>query len=140
MDNLKIKKIWSADDLLELRIEACSKYVQAYQNCYIQNIELLNISEKILNINNYKYSNCYLEFGVKKGNYTPAFSMDIMPIDDFGHIKIEVDIEIEDNNERKHRCVFYINSDIGCIEKFGYKLKESIEKKNEIEVVLHELD
>ncbi len=36
MDNLKIKKIWSDDDLFELRIEACSEFVSAYQKCYIQ--------------------------------------------------------------------------------------------------------
>ena len=138
MDNLKIKKIWSDDDLFELRIEACSEFVSAYQKCYIQKQELINLSEKILNINNYKNNNCYLEFGIKTGNYTPAFSMNILPVDVYGHLKIEVDIEIEDNDERRHRCLFYVNSDLGCVERFGYSLKESVEKDDEIEVVLND--
>ena len=100
--------------------------------------KLINISEKILNINNYKNNNCYLEFGIKTGNYTPAFSMNILPVDVYGHLKIEVDIEIEDNDERRNRCLFYVNSDLGYVERFGYSLKESVEKDDEIEVVLHD--
>lgn len=35
-----------------------------------------------------------MELGKKEGNYTPAFSMCMMPADMSGHVKIEVDIEI----------------------------------------------
>lgn len=65
---------------------------------------------------------CYLEFGNKKGNYTPAFSMNILPVNTSGHVKIEVDLEIADNDERAHRCCFYVNCELGQIERFGQAL------------------
>ena len=45
MDNLKIKKIWSDDDLFELRIEACSEFVSACksQYKYVQKVENKNV-------------------------------------------------------------------------------------------------
>ncbi len=84
---------------------------------------LEKISEEIQNyVVNYN-SPCYLEFGQKKGNYTPAFSMYILPLDTSGHTKIEVDIEIADNDARSHRCCFYIKSELGLIERLGLSLK-----------------
>ena len=35
---------------------------------------------------------------------------------------VEVDFEIADNPVRKHRCSFYINSELGSIEGFGRRL------------------
>lgn len=57
-------------------------------------------------------SQCYLEFGNKEGNYTPAFSMNVLPADTSGHVKIEVDLEIVDNDKRSHRCCFYVESEL----------------------------
>lgn len=52
-----------------------------------------------------------MEFGKKEGNYTPAFSMCMLPADISEHVKIEVDIEIADNDVRSHRRCFYVKSD-----------------------------
>lgn len=123
MDNLIFKKIWQDENLIELKVSANSEFVSAYQNCYIHNMLLEKISEEIQNyVVNYN-SPCYLEFGQKKGNYTPAFSMYILPLETSGHTKIEVDIEIADNDARSHRCCFYIKSELGLIERLGLSLK-----------------
>lgn len=66
---------------------------------------------------------CYLEFGKKEGNYPPAFSMCLIPADNSGHVKIEVDMEIADNDTRAHRCCFYVNSELGLVEQLGKSLK-----------------
>lgn len=47
----------------------------------------------------------------------------MMPADMSGHIKIKVDLEIADNDARSHRCCFYINSELGMLERFGKALK-----------------
>ena len=127
-DNLSFEKIYQDDCLIELKILASSEYVFAYQNCYIEDKDLKDIAEKICNyVNNYQEA-CYLEFGHKKGNYTPAFAMKLLPTDHFGHVKIEVDIEIDDNDTRAHRCCFYVNSELGLVERLGKGLKE-LDKK-----------
>ena len=80
------------------------------------------MTDKVLNYVVHYDKSCYLEFGEKEGNYAPAFSMCILPASVTGHLKIEVDIEIDDNNKRCHRCCFYVNSELGLIEKFGNTL------------------
>ena len=126
MDCISFEKIWQDDNLIELKIFASSEFVSAYQNCYIQNVDLTTIAEKICEYtHNYKET-CYLEFGKKEGNFTPAFSMCILPADISGHIKIEVDIEIDDNDTRMHRCCFYVNSELGLVESFGQSIKKLV--------------
>ncbi len=123
MDNIIFDKKWQDEHLIELKITADSELVSAYQSCYVQDTALVEISKKIQNyIDNYNES-CYLEFGHKEGNYTPAFSMNILPADETGHMKVEVDIEIADNDTRIHRCCFYVKSELGLIERLGISLK-----------------
>ena len=127
MDNIWIEKKWQEDSLIELKISANSEFVTAYQDCYIQDCALDEISKKIgMYIVEKGESPCYLEFGHKEGNYTPAFSMNIFPKDSSGHVKIEVDMEINDNDLRAHRCCFYVNSELGLIEAFGSSLRRLI--------------
>ncbi len=49
--------------------------------------------------------------------------MCIMPADLSGHVQIEVDIEIADNDTRSHRCCFYIETELGLLEQLGIALK-----------------
>lgn len=124
MDNIIFEKVWQDGNIIELKISASSEFVSAYQYCYIQDNKLKEISEKMINfVKNYNET-CYLEFGVKTGNYTPAFSMCIMPADMLGHVMIEVDIEIADNDMRAHRCCFYVKSELGIIERLGMNLND----------------
>lgn len=138
MDNIIFNKIWQDKNLIELKISVNSQFVSAYQHCYVQDTMLQEISEKIHNyVENYD-ATCYLEFGKKKGNYTPAFSMYILSAKTLGHIKIEVDIEIEDNDTRSHRCCFYVKSELGLIEQLGIKLKNLIKEPEGSEVALNQ--
>lgn len=125
-DNLIFEKIYQDDNLIELKISAFSEYVSAYQNCYIQDTALLYIAKKICNYTHHYEESYYLEFGHKEGDYTPAFSMELLPADSFGHVKIEVDLEINDNDTRAHHCPFYVNSELGLVEQFGKSLERLV--------------
>ena len=46
MNNLTFEKVWQENDLIELKITAVSKYVQAFQYCYIQRCDLIDIAKK----------------------------------------------------------------------------------------------
>lgn len=122
MDNIKIEKNWEDTNLLEIKVSAQSKYLSVYQLCYIQDTDLEAIGKRIKEFSFDPSKNCYVEFGEMTGDFTPAFSLDLYPADVNGKIKIEVNMEIEDNDERKHRCCFYIQSEIGLVEQFGNKL------------------
>ena len=136
-DNITMEKIWQEGDLLELNIKCSAEYITANQSCYVQSSDLNNICEQIIKCVKQLRQNCYMEFGKKEGNYTPAFSMDIIEISTSGHVKIEVDMEIADNDSRKHRCCFYVKSELGLLEKFGKKLKELIEGSIGDQVILN---
>lgn len=137
MDNLSFTKLWQESNLIELEISANSEFASVYQSCYIQDEKLEKIADSICRfVKNYNDA-CYLEFGNKEGNYTPAFSMCMMSSDSFGHVKIEVDIEIADNDIRAHRCCFFVNSDLGSIERLGFALRELIIGKEGTSISLH---
>jgi hypothetical protein len=136
MDNIIFEKVWQDESLIELKISASSEFVSAYQSCYIQDKKLEETAVKINNFVGKYDESCYLEFGKKEGNYTPAFSMCMMPADMSGHVKIEVDIEIADNDTRSHRCCFYVKSELGLIEQLGKSLKKLIIEQDGIKVSL----
>ena len=132
MNNLVFKKIWedeSLDDLMELKIKGLSEYVQIYQDCYIGEEALMEIG-KMISEYTYNYDNeCYVEFGGKEGNFTPAFSMKMLPAEFSGQVKIEVDFEINDNDTRKHRACFYIQGELGVLECLGKALQSVADGK-----------
>lgn len=133
-----MKKHWEEEELLELKVRADSTFVNAYQYCYIQKETLKTIGNRITGYVQNNQSDCYVEFGKKTGNYTPAFSLQFLQANQNGHVQIEVDMEIDDNDSRCHRCSFYVNSDLGCIEQFGKGIVE-IANNHMTEIELNEV-
>ena len=119
MNNLIMEKVWEDGKLIELKIEGVSEYATAYQNCYVQDARIKEAGNMINEFITSSKESCYIEFGSKEGNYTPAFSMKLIRPEISGKLKIEVDIEIADNDSRCHRCVFYIDSELGAMERFA---------------------
>ena len=138
MDNINVKKIYDEDGLIELRIQASSEFISAYQHCYVQDMDLKESADKIIDYSNNFDEDCYIEFGKKEGDYTPAFSLKLLKADTRGHLKIEVDLEIADNESRSHRCCFYVESELGLIENFGQALKKLVESEIDSDITLHE--
>lgn len=124
--NIIFEKIWQDQNLVELKITAVSEFVKAYQSCYVDDSLIRNITEKISEYTRKPGEACYIEFGSKIGNFRPAFSMYFLPADKLGHVKIEVDVEIEDNDIRAHRCCFYVNGELGSIERLGKELSKVV--------------
>lgn len=121
MDNIIFKKVWEDENFIEIKITAISKFSTSYQTCYIDESSLEHLMSKLNSYFNDYTQNSYIEFGDKKGNYTPAFSMELMGADVRGHVKIEVDIEIDDVDDRSHRCKYFVESELGAIERFSQK-------------------
>lgn len=84
--------------------------------CYVQDIDLKKIGEKIIVYFFDFIEEIYVEFGKKKGDFILVFFLRFLLIDNFGYVEIEIDMEIDDNFDRKYRCKFYIYSELGLIE------------------------
>ncbi len=122
MDDIILEKILHDGNLIELNIVAESELVKARQSCYIDSAKLGEYSAKLQSFVLNSEPEVYVQFGEKEGNHTPAFSMKVIRADRCGHVKVEMDVEVEDNDTRAHRCCFYVNSDIGAIEHFGMEI------------------
>ncbi|MBC1517020.1 hypothetical protein [Listeria immobilis] len=131
MSNLMIAKNWEDNDLVEINVSAEAEFVKIHQLCYMQGIDLKQIGEKIVAYSFDSKEGCYVEFGKKAGDFTPAFSLDFLKADNSGRVEIELDMEIDDNPDRKHRCKFYIYSELGLIEQFGRNIILLSENKKE---------
>ena len=138
MDNIIISKLWQDDDLIELDVIAKSKYVTINQSCYVSIEDIIRNSELIEKYVKNSYNEMYIEFGNKKGNYTPAFSLKLFPMDSRGHLIIEADLEIDDNNTRCHRCIFFIEAELGSIEHFAKELSKIEHLSNDECICIYE--
>lgn len=120
LNNIIIEKVWNDSDMMELHIVAESEFVRAHQTCYIQETDLHEIGHKMINyVSEYGNQDLYVELGKKEGNFTPAFSMYFTKNELSGHINIEVDLEVPDIEDRSHRFKYYVQGEIGAIERLG---------------------
>lgn len=127
MDNIIIEKVWEDECIIDLKVTAMSKFVTAYQTCYTSKEEIEDISKMIIAFSKDFSRDYYVQIGNKQGNYTPAFSMNFQKADYSGHVKIEMDIEVADIDNRSHRCLFFVEGELGAIERLGKNLKNICE-------------
>jgi len=138
MDNILIKKVYVDEGLIELKVDVTSTFVDANQLCYIGDGQLLNCAKEIISFSKKHGYDKYVEFGEKKGNYTPAFSLKFLKANVTGEVKIEIDLEIADSEDRSHRCICFVTSDLSSIERFGNKLCEIVTSEIDHEIRLHD--
>lgn len=138
MNNIVIEKVWEDENVIELKITAVSEYVTAYQTCYTNTAELARIRNEISGFLNDFTHDYYIQIGKKEGNYTSAFSMNLKKANLTGHVNIEMDIEIADIDDRSHRCKFFVDGELGAIERFGMNLKYIGEGEIGEEISLYE--
>lgn len=135
MENIKITKLYSDLNCIELRIYIQSEFVTAFQTCYVEDIVLKDASNRILNFINGKLPTCQLVFGHLGGNYTPSLEM-VLTQDKKGHVLFDVTIELNDDAKPKHQCCFYLNSEIGLLEKFAKALNYLVDAPENTEISL----
>jgi hypothetical protein len=58
--------------------------------------------------------------------------------DKAGHITIEIDLEIDDVEDRSHRCVCNVYTELGLLERFAKRIPAVINSKTGFEVSLLE--
>ncbi|MGT2949708.1 hypothetical protein BU202_00070 [Streptococcus cuniculi] len=129
MDNFSLEIIWrdECEDLIELKIEVATEFVTMYQYCYISSVELIN-NMRSIRLHLEKQSKTSITFGQMTGQYTPSFSMLLYPKKANDDMLVELDLEIADNDERKHRCQLYVKSKADFWRSFSINVEEMVGK------------
>ena len=120
-DNITFEKSWEDEYCFEVKIQVESEYASVWQKCYLSDQLVDDLSGIIADFCTGKNENAYFESGSKSGKHTPAFSFRLSH-DGKGHVTIETDMEIDDVDDRSHRCTCSVNTEIGLLEQFGTRI------------------
>lgn len=122
-NTITFEKIWADEYCFEIMMRVESKYASVWQTCYLGDQNIDELSEFLIDFCNGKGKTDYYESGKKTGNYGPVFSFRLLH-DGKGHITVETDIEINDVDDRSHRCICNVYTEIGLLEKFGADIRK----------------
>lgn len=127
-NQLEMERVWQEDDYFELRITCSSEIITATTKVYITNLSVDNLIEKIKFFLSDNAEKCLWENGEKGDDTTAFISLEFFRKDKFGHIQIEVFMELDDGGKfSKHNCCFYMETEFGLLGNFSkniHKLKE----------------
>ena len=139
LDNIILRTEWfdETEKFCEIRLDCETKYLTIYQVCYIfeEKMSKVNIvmDEYIKNPHQMKE----IIFGDDSEGGSGYFSFLLTPINLKEELKIEVDMEIADNENSLHRCKFFINTQLENLKYFRNNLPRIFLKNSNIEIKLH---
>ncbi len=136
-DNICMEKVWVDyyPEFFELKIKCYSEYVTVYNTSYVTEDLIKDFYDCVTNFVASKATSFHFGFGQKD----PDFSMNV-EMDTVGKLKIEIDMKIGDSTTSKHRCAFYIFSELGLLESFANNLQKLITGDIGETVVLNPVD
>lgn len=122
MNLLSFEKVWKGDELYEIELKAESEFIKIKTKSYADPEKITELAERLLSFPQKKNDRFLWENGIKGDGYTPCFSLEF-ECDERGRVKIEVYSEIDDGASfEKHNCCFFIESEIGLVNRFGKSL------------------
>lgn len=139
IDRIEIEKLWFDDELAQLSVVCSSSVITASTKIYVNDAlvdELIYQTERFLS-GKAKESEWANE---ERGDHTPpCVSFRFCSHDMLGHILVEVYMELDDGGEyNSHNCCFYIQTEIGQLERFCKSLPHLKRKEPNIRVVLND--
>lgn len=117
-DNLIFSRNWEDTSMVELKVEAQNEYVHIWQTCYTQSEFLAEQASRIKHFMSEATLSLMIVFGQLEGNATPSFSMKLIKVDQSGHLQVELNMENEDDDQRRHRCQLYVATEVGQVLDF----------------------
>ncbi|MCY7103384.1 hypothetical protein [Streptococcus oralis] len=139
LDNIVLRTEWfdKTEKFCEIRLDCKTKYLTIYQICYIFEEEMnkvyIAMDEYIKNSHQTKK----IIFGDEREGGSGYFSFLLTPINLKEELKIEVDMEIADNDKGLHRCKFYVNTQLESFKYFRNNLPRIFSKNSDREIKLH---
>jgi len=124
MDNLIFERIWQNEEFFGVKITAISKSITASACVNVFPEYITKLSESLSRFPGKPKDTLFWEVGVRGFIYHPYLSLRVYCIDGLGHIKIEVRMEINDEDSPidQHSCHFFINTETAILNEFGKRL------------------
>lgn len=138
-DYIEIQKLWYDNELAQLAIVCSSPIITAATKIYVTEALIDDLIHQIRQFLSGRVVESYWA-NEEKGDYsTPCVSLHFLPKDKLGHILIEVYMELDDGgNYSDHNCCFFLNTEIGLLEKFCEGLPRLKQKTSKIRIVLND--
>lgn len=126
------------------QIGSLLKYTYLKTPLHTNHLLLFTIDTLFNGLNDFikgKTKEFFWENGKKGDDSNACITFKFIHKDGLGHILIEVYMELDDGgNYSSHNCCFYLNTEIGLLEKFCQKLPTLKRELLGIEVVLNDND
>ena len=139
---IKIKKIWQdeIEDFFSIQMVARSKVIWAQAHVYATSETIDDLLNKLNGFISSNAGEALWENGVTVGETPVPLSLKFLRKDKLGHVLVEVYMELDDGRTLGgHNCCFYVETDLGLLEKFHKRLHLLKLPDLEIEITLNEL-
>ena len=128
-DNITLSVVWEDEFSIEVRIVANTLLITVSHNYYLDDELILKLSQYICDYCDGKEQTACFVSGPFTGKYIPAFSFSIDKIDNRGHLYVTLDLELDDVDDRSHRCKCYIKCEIGQLSRFGKRIRKLLSRE-----------
>lgn len=119
---IKIKRVWSDENNIELEFSASSVNIFSQLNFYIDKNRILELKEKLIE---FPFGNSkiveWTEGALDENSYT-YFYFKAFIIDKVGHASIEIKMDNKLKEPYTLKSHFYIPTEVASINEFGEKL------------------
>lgn len=140
-DYILIEKIWQDVFCYQVKITCASSHVVATNDIYVSDDSIDTLFNGLNDFNKNEINEFFWISGEKGDDSTACISFNFIHKDKLGHILIEVYMEVDDGGSySSHNCCFYINTEMGLLEKFCKKLPMLKQELLGTEVALNDKD
>jgi len=138
-DYLCLERNWQDDYFFALKVTAKSESVAAVTSVYSVD-ECIDSLSRGLDAFLAGDIDSYLWENGKKGDGSTTFvSLEFLRKDTLGHIQVEVYMELNDGGcFSKHNCCFYVQTELGLLERFNKSLPRLKEPQLGKKVILND--
>lgn len=122
-NELVMTRVWQDIEFFQMEIECKTELIAVRGRVYTADYLIDDLCDKIETFLLGKASTTYWENGTRGDDTTPYISFRFFHKDEFGHMLIEVFMEIDDGGTlATHNCCFFINTEMGLLYQFKQNL------------------
>ena len=123
--NIIIEKTWEEVEFFEVSVICSNTNISAKTEVYLTNSLIDELCFKIDSIISLQSNKVVWSSGERGTNSTPCIEFVISSIDMCGHVAIDVYMELNSQgNLNNYHCYFRLDSELGLLYDFIYKLKQ----------------
>lgn len=138
-DYIDIQKLWYDNELAQLAIVCSSAVITASTKIYVTDALIDDLIYQIKQFLSGQVIESYWANEEKGDDSTACVSLRFLTKDKLGHVLIEAYMELDDGGTySSHNCCFYLNTEIGLLERFCKSLSRLKQKTSGIRVVLND--